>query len=977
MLRPLRLVVCILLLGVFLALAAARADAHSPVKAPAKQQQQQQQQQKQQPPPPPPSPPPPQLNTPPSPPSNAPAATAPTAAAAGSSKAQPVKSPTTETASGSAETDLYKLLNSTVAVLESLPRKRHRLVPQTDDLLFAVSERLAQKFLPASLYHRLDEFRSNQRAAAAAAGSAEHSASGAPHVDDAAAAAIKGDAMPVIDVGDRNSVKRAKAVAILTRLGEKGIMEAHEVLGDMFLIGRYAHPRNASVAFEHYLRPAQAGRPSSQRMIGLMHATGLGVERDYAKALLYLSFAAVGDDTVAEQVLGYWHIKGIATHANCEDAAYHYQNVARKAVDRYKAGPPGGLHMPLPKQRLPEQEGGIYGFGASGPGDPNLRQGHGINQGGALSTEDMLQYYRLQADAGDAMSQLLVGQLFYLGSYNVKRNYYRALEYFRRAASQYPDRAALEGEEVSQGVKQTATAAAQAMYYLGLMHWRGEGVEASEETAARWFERGRAESAACLYSLAIMALDGPKKNPGLGLQLLKQAATRDPPSPEAQARLGEYHLALGAQEIPNAMKWFNAAWRRGNIVASYHLGNMYLSGAGMGSPNCHFAVTLFKSVAEKGDWHAPVVHAAQDLMRAGDVEGAFLHYLLAAEQGYEVAQTNAAWMLDRGIYKLRKSNLLDRSQHSSGDDQHETALYLWNRAANQGNVDARVKMGDYHFYGLGTGSGTTTTTTTTTTAGGAGAEEKKAEGSEKPATTAGDGAKAVEAKQLAVGDPARAAVYYLVAAESEYSSIAMWNVGWMYEVGVGLEQDYHLAKRFYDRCLELNPEAYLPVHLALAKLRIKMLWKYLITGGPLSAVARSGKTTLPNSQLDNNNAAGGDDEAARRRRQQQQQQQEERARWAAAAADAEDDEFWRGYNRDREDGGGGGGGVAGGAGDGAGLETVAIFALCGAAALLVLYRQGLVAEERARAAAAAAAAAGAAGPAGAGNGPVEVEQLPG
>ncbi|KAJ3164678.1 ERAD-associated protein [Geranomyces variabilis] len=962
-------------MAVALSFAAARADALPPDKTPAHQQQQ-----KQQPPPPPPQRPPQPPNTPPSSPpsSNAPAALAP-AAAAGSSKAQPVKSPTTEAASSSAETDLYKLLNSTVAVLESLPRKRHRLVAQTDDLLYAVSEQLAQKFLPAPLYHRLDEFRSNQRAAAA--GSADHSASDAPHADDAAAA-IKGDAMPVIDVGDRNSVKRAKAVAILNRLGEKGIMEAHEVLGDMFLYGRYAHPRNASVAFAHYLRPAQAGRPSSQRMVGLMHATGLGVERDYAKALLYLSFAAVGDDTVAEQVLGYWHIKGIATHANCEEAAYYYQNVARKAVDRYKAGPPGGLHMPLPKQRLPEQEGGIYGFGASGPGDPNLRQGHGINQGGALSTEDVLQYYRLQADAGDAMSQLLVGQLFYLGSYNVKRNYYRALEYFRRSASQYPDRAALEGEEVSQGVKQTATAAAQAMHYLGLMHWRGEGVEASEETAARWFERGRAESAACLYSLAIMALDGPKKNPGLGLTLLKQAATREPASPEAQARLGEYYFSLGPHELPNAMKWFNAAWRRGNIVASYHLGNMYLSGAGMGSPNCHFAVTLFKSVAEKGDWQAPVVHAAQDLMRAGDVEGAFLHYLLAAEQGYEVAQTNAAWMLDRGIYKIRKSNLLDRSQHSSGDDQHETALYLWNRAANQGNVDARVKMGDYHFYGLGTGSGAATTTTTST--GSAGAAEKKAEGGEKPATSAGHGVDDVETKQLAVGDPARAAVYYLVAAESEYSSLAMWNVGWMYEVGVGLDQDYHLAKRFYDRCLELNPEAYLPVHLALAKLRIKMLWNYLITGGPLSAATRSGKLASPNAQLDNNAAGGGDDEATRQR-QQQRQQQEERARWAAAAADAEDDEFWRGYNRDREDGGAG---VAGGGagGDGAGLETVAIFALCGAAALLVLYRQGLVAEERARAVAAAAAAAaaaagaagaGAPGPAGAGNGPVEVRQVPG
>ncbi|KAJ3158798.1 ERAD-associated protein [Geranomyces michiganensis] len=906
----------------------------------------------------------------------------------------------------SRQTDLYKVLNTTIAVLESLPRKRHRLVAHTDDLLFTVTEHLAQKFLPTPLYHRLDEFRSRQRPATAPA---ETSVTEEVEEDKEE---VGGDAaMPVINAGDRNAVKRAKAVAILKRLGDKGIMEAHELLGDMFLYGRYAHPRNASIALAHYLRPAQAGRPSSQRMVGLLYATGLGVdERDYAKALLYLSFAAVGDDTVAEQALGYWHVKGIATHANCEEAAYYYQNVARKAVERYKAGPPGGLHMPLPKQRLPEQEGGIYGFGASGPGDPNLRQGHGVNQGGggALSTEDVLQYYRLQADAGDAVSQLLVGQLFYLGSYNVKRNYYRALEYFRRAASQYPDRAALEaaaassqqgdgggGEDnnnIPQAVKQTATAAAQAMHYLGLMHWRGEGVEANEEIAARWFERGKAESAACLYSLAIMALDGPKKNPSLGLALLKQAATREPPSPEAQARLGEYHLSLGTpHEIPNAMKWFNAAWRRGNIVASYHLGNMYLTGAGMGSPNCHFAVTLFKSVAEKGDWHSPVVHAAQDLMRAGDVEGAFLHYILAAEQGYEVAQTNAAWMLDRGMYKIRKSNLLKRSR-----DQHETALYLWNRAANQGNVDARVKMGDYHFYGLGTGPVAPPPSATTGVASGSAEQEQdrvkrteEGQGAvgggdggdeilEKTDTTAaGSDARDAAASAVAAvkGDPARAAVYYLVAAESEYSSIAMWNVGWMYEVGVGVEQDYHLAKRFYDRCLELNPEAYLPVHLALAKLRAKMAWNYLVAGGPLRTITSPWKTTSSSSSAPppaaKPDGGDGDDDAARQR-----QEEQERARWAAAAAaDAEeDDEFWRGYSRRRQGGGddstdhGGGGALGGGGGPpDAGWETVLIFALCGAAALLVLYRQGLVAEERrARAgdAAAGPAAAGAPVPAG-------------
>ena len=33
----------------------------------------------------------------------------------------------------------------------------------------------------------------------------------------------------------------------------------------------------------------------------------------------------------------------------------------------------------------------------------------------------------------------------------------------------------------------------------------------------------------------------------------------------------------------------------------------------------------------------------------------------------------------------------------SMEDRYELASPFWNRAANQGNVDARVKMGDYYY----------------------------------------------------------------------------------------------------------------------------------------------------------------------------------------------------------------------------------------------------------------------------------------
>lgn len=48
--------------------------------------------------------------------------------------------------------------------------------------------------------------------------------------------------------------------------------------------------------------------------------------------------------------------------------------------------------------------------------------------------------------------------------------------------------------------------------------------------------------------------------------------------------------------------------------------------------------------AEKGPW-AAVLQRGYDAFQEGDYERALLHYLQAAEMGYELGQSNAAWLL--------------------------------------------------------------------------------------------------------------------------------------------------------------------------------------------------------------------------------------------------------------------------------------------------------------------------------------------
>ena len=134
------------------------------------------------------------------------------------------------------------------------------------------------------------------------------------------------------------------------------------------------------------------------------------------------------------------------------------------------------------------------------------------------------------------------------------------------------------------------------------------------------------------------------------------------------------------------------------------------------------------------------------------------------------------------------------------------ALTQWTRAAAQRNIDALVKVGDYYYYGLGVSD---------------------------------------EPEQFRLEKAAR---YYQSASDTQMSALAMWNLGWMYENGVGVPQviiftslfrpcssnfccqDFHLAKRHYDLALETNSEAYLPVVLSLAKLYARSIW-HTLTGG--------------------------------------------------------------------------------------------------------------------------------------------------
>lgn len=107
------------------------------------------------------------------------------------------------------------------------------------------------------------------------------------------------------------------------------------------------------------------------------------------------------------------------------------------------------------------------------------------------------------------------------------------------------------------------------------------------------------------------------------------------------------------------------------------------------------ATALYKLVAERGPWSSLSRWSLEAYLK-GDVGKAFLLYSRMAELGYEVAQSNAAWILDK---YGEKSMCMGESGFCTDTERHQCAHSLWWQASEQGNEHAALLIGDAYYYG--------------------------------------------------------------------------------------------------------------------------------------------------------------------------------------------------------------------------------------------------------------------------------------
>ncbi len=270
------------------------------------------------------------------------------------------------------------------------------------------------------------------------------------------------------------------------------------------------------------------------------------------------------------------------------------------------------------------------------------------------------------------------------------------------------------------------------------------------------------------------------------------------------------------RSFDKARQNFGLAAQQGYLPSLHAMGNMHINGVG-GPPNCKAGTRMLRTVVHRGPaallldtaharlaaadinaarfemlslvpaspaTHADVQISQNDdspLLGAGDwdhedyhgkgieaLRGALLQYLRAAAMGFEIAQWNAATILQRfGEQAFQPSG-------TKVDHSEEAYVTLLQLAAKQGNVEAHIALGDILHRG-------------------------------SPSATPA---------------PAAAATHYRTAADMG-SGRALYNLGTMHEHGDGLPVDFPLAKRYYDMALAADSSAWVPVNLSLFMLKLK------------------------------------------------------------------------------------------------------------------------------------------------------------
>eukprot|EP01028_Stygiella_incarcerata_P013391 TRINITY_DN82238_c0_g1_i1.p1 TRINITY_DN82238_c0_g1~~TRINITY_DN82238_c0_g1_i1.p1 ORF type:complete len:547 (-),score=131.08 TRINITY_DN82238_c0_g1_i1:79-1719(-) len=501
-------------------------------------------------------------------------------------------------------------------------------------------------------------------------------------------------------------------------------------------LGRKA---NFSAAFHEYLKGANAGSARCQMQASVLLSNGHGVKVDEGAAVLLLIMASQNGLLEAKIALSNRYQHGVGVEKSCFEALRQCEPVAQHSFLEFQSA---GTLRSYDMIRLGSEE------------QVDL----------VLERDNLLELYAEEAAEGNSAAQTLMGISHLTGANGVDRNVGMAREYLEQAA---------------------ASGDVQAQTTLGQMYVGGIGVEKDNATALRYFmQAAKTGNVAALNGLGYMYLHGmgveeDHKAAIHYFELASQAGSAD-----ANFNLGVIYYG-GTSKITadksRGLDYLMKAAQMQHIGGMYQIGRFFMMGKDV-KISCETALSYLNSVVHQGP-ECGLVDDAFAHFRAHRDEQALMLYTKAAEMGLEVAQENVAYMYEHrlGVSILDFDGFGEEMDEASFEHECDVrALHWYGRAASQRSATALIKVGDYHYYGIGTARN------------------------------------------------ASLAMRYYENAARRKNAQAHFNLGYMKQYGIGVPKDLIGARRSYILSLTEDPKGYLPVKLALIWLRLQEMWGHYV-----------------------------------------------------------------------------------------------------------------------------------------------------
>ncbi|XP_039985010.1 protein sel-1 homolog 3 isoform X2 [Xiphias gladius] len=392
------------------------------------------------------------------------------------------------------------------------------------------------------------------------------------------------------------------------------------------------------------------GNHKASLLLASFHLAGLGHSCNQQQGHAYSLIGASGDNRFALMHAAYKHTQGIDGFPKDLDMAYsYYSNAgAQSSIDSYN------IHEN--KQYTPEN---IY---LSNQEDLNSL---------THETSDVFQYLKLKAERGDIESQRRLGTMLYWGQNGVSKDIVSAVKWIERSAMQMKD--------------------PSAMYDYSILLMKGRGVKRNYTRGFQLLKKAAAMG-------SINALNGLGWYHGIilndhknAVKYFEQAALNG--SGDGMFNLGIYHLSgknlhnQQRNEMAAFQQFLNAS-RFGHVAASveaaWYLSTGSLEGV---SQDVERAVIMLKKVCEQNGHLGFMIREALQAYLQGSWQEAFVKYVLAAETGLGLAQSNAAYLCEERNpsydcqWRYHNYSILNYDPHPS----------------------ALLKMGDYYYYSSSAG----------------------------------------------------------------------------------------------------------------------------------------------------------------------------------------------------------------------------------------------------------------------------------